>query len=251
MPTRSSAQTQAHGAARPTRRRRCRSHLPITSNTRLPHANEIIHAGTRAATRAPSASSPNPAISISWWSAEPNSLCWLTHDAPDAHFACRFAALAGLRRERAGAARARLRATGKRERVSAEASRHREAAHGCRRPSAGGRSRARHPTQRRQRGRRGHRHADGAQSGRAAILGYRRRGLHSLLGRRRQAARKHRRPRDRARRRHARALPRCERQAAAARRGHGERSFGRRARRARRAEARPRQARQAALGGTV
>ena len=39
--------------------------------------------------------------------------------------------------------------------------------------------------------------------------------------------------------RHARALPRCGRQAAAARRGHGERAFGRRARRARGAEARP------------
>ena len=34
MPTRSSAQTQAHGAARPPRRRRCRSPRPITSSGR-------------------------------------------------------------------------------------------------------------------------------------------------------------------------------------------------------------------------
>ena len=61
----------------------------------------------------------------------------------------------------------------------------------------------------------------------------------------------YRRPRDRACRRHARAVPRRARQAAAARRGHGERPFGRRPRRARRAEARARQIRQAALGGAV
>ena len=131
-----------------------------------------------------------------------------------------------------GAARARLRAAGKRERVPAEAAGHGEEAHGRRRPSARGGSRARHPAQRRQRGRCRHRRADGAQPGRAAILGYRRRRLYSLLGRGLKAARKHRRPRDRACRRHARALPRCRRQAAAARRGHGERAFDRRARRA-------------------
>ena len=65
----------------------------------------------------------------------------------------------------------RLRAAGKRERVPAEAAGHGEEAHGRRRASARRGSRARHPAQRRQRGRCRHRRADGAQPGRAAILG--------------------------------------------------------------------------------
>ncbi len=253
MPTRSSAQTQAHGAARPTRRRRCRSHRPITSNTRLPHANEIIHAGTRAAIRARSASSPNPAISINDLVVSGAETRYAgPHDAPDALFACRLAALARLRRERAWR-RARSPSSNRKARAGftpkplVKAKQHMVvAAH----PLAAEAGLAIL--------RKGGSAVDAGIATQMVLnlvepqsSGIGGGGYHSLLGRRRQAARKHRRPRDRARRRHARALPRCGRQAAAARRGHGERAFGRRPRRARRAEARPRQIRQAALGGAV
>ena len=90
------------------------------------------------------------------------------------------------------------------------------------------RGRPRHAAQGRQRGRCRHRHANGAQSRRAAILRHRRRRLHPLLGQAEERAREHRRPRDCALGRYARALPRQRRQAAPPRRRHGERAVGRR-----------------------
>ena len=66
----------AHGAHRRTRSRR----LPLAPADHvkrpLAHASEAIRAGIRAATRAPSASSPNPATSISRVAASSrNPLC--------------------------------------------------------------------------------------------------------------------------------------------------------------------------------
>ena len=79
-------------------------------------------------------------------------------------------------------ARPRLRTAGRRKRLHPEASRQGEEADGRRRPAARRRGGARHPAQRRKRGRCRHRHPDGAQFGRAAILGDRRRRLSFSIG---------------------------------------------------------------------
>ena len=109
------------------------------------------------------------------------------------------------------------------------AARHRHVLHDLRSQSAGGGGRPGAAAGRRQRGRRRHRRATGAEPGRAAVLGHRRRRVRAALAGRRRAAEDLRRARDGPCRRQARPLP-CGRRPAQACPSHLRRRQRRRSR---------------------
>ncbi|CPJ14593.1 Uncharacterised protein [Bordetella pertussis] len=145
---------------------------------------------------------------------------------------------------------ARGRQSGDRQRAQRARASARPALHDRHRQPAGQRGRLPYPAGRRQRHRRHHRRATGAEPGRAAILGHRRRRLHGALRPRRRRAARLRQPRDRARGCAARPLP-ARGQAAVVCRIGQQRPRGRHAGPVARPGAGASPARQAAMAGPV